>query len=177
MGTASMGTASVLFVFPFLMVYAAVNDLLTMLIPNRITLALIAGFAVLAASFGFGWTEVALHAGAGALVLAVTFALFALGHIGGGDAKLAAGTALWIGFDHLLDYLTVAALAGGVLTLAILALRSQPLPVFVGPRLSRAPFLLHLHDTRTGVPYGIALAFAAVTVLPETGIWTRALGL
>ncbi|MCJ2083561.1 prepilin peptidase [Methylobacterium sp. J-090] len=172
-----MGALSVLIVFPFLMVYAAVNDLLTMLIPNRITLALTVGFAVLAASFGFGWTEIASHAGAGALVLAVTFTLFALGHIGGGDAKLAAGTALWIGFDHLLDYLTLAALAGGFLTLAILALRSQPLPVFVGPSLSRVPFLLHLHDNRTGVPYGIALAFAAVMVLPETAIWARALGL
>lgn len=172
-----MGASSVLIVFPFLMVYAAVNDLLTMLIPNRITLALVAGFAVIAASFGFGWSEVAWHAGAGALVLAVTFTLFALGHIGGGDAKLAAGTALWIGFDHLLDYLTVAALAGGVLTLAILALRSRPLPMFVGPFLVRMPFLMHLHDTRTGVPYGIALAFAAVLVLPETAIWSRALGL
>ncbi|KQP08118.1 peptidase [Methylobacterium sp. Leaf99] len=172
-----MAAASVLIVFPFLMVYAAVNDLLTMLIPNRITLALVIGFAVVAASFGLGWTEVASHAGAGALVLAITFTLFALGHIGGGDAKLAAGTALWIGFDHLLDYLTLAALAGGILTLAILALRAQPLPMFIGPALPRLPFLLHLHDTRTGVPYGIALAFAAVLVLPETAIWSRALSL
>jgi len=172
-----MGAASVLVVFPFLMVYAAVNDLLTMLIPNRVSLALVAGFAVFAAAFGLGWHEMALHAGAGLLVLVVTFTLFALGHIGGGDAKLAAGTALWIGFDNLLDYLTLAAVTGGFLTLAILALRSQPLPVFVGPSLSRMPFLLHLHDKRTGVPYGIALAFAAVMVLPDTAIWSRALGL
>ena len=50
------------------------------------------------------------------MVLAVTFVFFALGWIGGGDAKLAAATALWLGFDHLLKYLLYASLFGGVLT-------------------------------------------------------------
>ena len=50
-----------------------------------------------------------LHVAAGAAVLAVTFALFAFGWIGGGDAKLAAATALWLGFDTLPDYLMLAA--------------------------------------------------------------------
>src|SRR5262249_52418386 len=50
---------------------------------------------------------------AGCVVLVAAFSLFARGVIGGGDAKLAAATALWLGFDHLLPYLLYASLIGG----------------------------------------------------------------
>ena len=59
------------------------------------------------------------HLGAAAVVLVVVFVFFACGWIGGGDAKLAAATALWLGFAHLLDYLIYASLFGGALTLVI----------------------------------------------------------
>ena len=58
--------------------------------------------------------DVLLHLGAGAVVLAVTFTFFSRGWIGGGDAKLAAATALWLGFDQLMNYLLYASLFGGV---------------------------------------------------------------
>ncbi|SFM73734.1 A24 family peptidase [Methylobacterium pseudosasicola] len=170
---ASLSTAGfgLLVLFPFLMAYAAASDLLTMLIPNRISLALVAGFVLLALTGPMDWSEIGLHLGAGAAVLAVTFTLFAFGVIGGGDAKLAAATALWIGFDGLGDYLLAASIFGGALTLAILAVRAYPLPI----RVARLPFALHLHDAKTGIPYGIALAAAALLVVPETEVWTRTL--
>ena len=68
------------------------------------------------------------HVGAAATVLAVTFVFFARGWIGGGDAKLAAATALWLGFDHLMAYLLYASIFGGVLTLAMIRFRLMPLP-------------------------------------------------
>ncbi|GJD36357.1 A24 family peptidase [Methylobacterium aerolatum] len=157
-----------LILFPFLMAYAAASDLLTMLIPNRISLALILGFALLAISGLMSPGEVGWHVAAAAVVLSVTFTLFALNIIGGGDAKLAAATALWLGFDGLLDYLLAASVLGGILTLAILAARSHPLP----GRLATLPFALHLHDRKTGIPYGIALAASALLVLPETSLWS-----
>ena len=166
-----MATLSLLIVVPFLMAYAAMRDLLTMLIPNTVSIALVAAFAAFAAVTGLGWSDLSSHLGAGAATLTATFTLFALGYIGGGDAKLAAATALWIGFDQLLAYLTLASLAGGALTLGLLAARSHPLPGFV----ARLPFVLHLHDAKTGVPYGIALSLAALIILPETGIWARVL--
>lgn len=166
-----MASLGILVVFPFLMAYAAASDLLTMLIPNRISLALVAAFAALACTGLMSWTELGLHLGAAALVLTVCFTLFAFGVIGGGDAKLAAATALWLGFDGLLDYLLVASVLGGGLTLAILAARSHPLP----QAIARLPFALHLHDRGTGIPYGIALAAAALLVLPETTVWSRAI--
>lgn len=149
-------------VFPFLMAYAAVNDLLTMRISNRITGLVVAGFLLYALASGMALTDFGLHMAAGVLTLVVAFAMFARGWVGGGDAKLAAATALWLGMEHLADYIVVASVLGGALTLAILYVRSYPMPAAT----LRLPFAVKLHDSRTGIPYGIALAAAALIVLP-----------
>src|SRR5438552_9424129 len=117
-----------LLLFPALMAFAATSDLLTMTIPNRVSLALAAGFLVLAGVSGMGLTDILAHVGAGATVLVVAFACFAMGWIGGGDAKVAAAAALWFGFGHLMDYLLHASLFGGALTLLLLQFRQWPLP-------------------------------------------------
>ena len=163
---------ALLVLFPLLMAYAATSDLLTMTIPNALAFAIVAGFVVMAPAAGLAWHSVLLHLAAGGLILLATFTMFALGWIGGGDAKLAAASALWLGFGTLADYLLIAGIAGGALTLALLAMRQLPLPGFA----LRWPWLIHLHDHRTGVPYGIALAFAALAVYPSSEIWTSALG-
>ncbi|KAB7784424.1 prepilin peptidase [Methylorubrum populi] len=150
-------------VFPFLMAYAAASDLLTMRISNRVTGLVFAGFVLYAVASGMALTDLSLHLAAGALTLVVTFVLFARGWIGGGDAKLAASTALWIGLGHLSDYLILASILGGPLTLSIVCARRYPLPKLA----MKFPFAVHLHDTKTGVPYGIALAAAALVVLPS----------
>src|SRR5437879_626099 len=81
--------------------------------------AMIAGLFVLALATGMTVEAIGYHVLAGALVLVLAFACYARGWIGGGDAKLAASTALWFGFEYLYDYLLWASLLGGVLTLAI----------------------------------------------------------
>jgi prepilin peptidase CpaA len=161
-----------LLLFPMLMAFAASSDLLTMTISNRVSLLLIAGFFVLAIASGMGLTEIGLHIAAGAIVLAVAFTCFALGWIGGGDAKVAAATALWFGFDHLLTYLVYASLFGGVLTLMLLEFRRWPIPY----ALTGQRWLLRLHHKETGIPYGIALAAGALMVYPETA-WIKAVDL
>jgi prepilin peptidase CpaA len=112
------------------------------------------------------------HTGAGLAVLAITFSFFAFGWIGGGDAKLAAATALWLGFDHLLAYAIYASIFGGALTLVIIKFRVMPLPAL----LARQAWVRRLHETGAGVPYGIALAAAALVVYPQTP-WMQALAL
>ena len=104
--------------------------------------------------------------------LAVAFACFAMGWVGGGDAKLAAAAALWFGFGHLMNYLVYASLFGGALTLLLLQFRQWPLPY---PFAGQA-WLLKLHAKDSGIPYGIALAIGALMVYPETE-WIKAVDL
>ena len=151
--------------FPALMAFAASSDLFTMTISNRLSLALSAGFVVLALAAGMPLSAMGMHVAAGACVLVVGFVFFAQGWIGGGDAKLFAATALWFGFDHLLDYATYASIFGGALTLALLQFRKLPLP----EALTRQPWIMRLHEERGGIPYGIALAAAALVIYPKTG--------
>jgi len=153
-----------LVLFPFALAFAAASDLLTMTIPNRVSLILLVGFAVLAPLSGMDLHTMTLHAAAGGAVLAIAFACFAFGWIGGGDAKLAAMIALWLGLGGTLEFLAVAAIFGGLLTVAILRLRQAVLP---GP-MARQAWLMRLHDPRAGVPYGIALAAAGLMVFPHT---------
>ena len=161
-----------LLLFPALMAFAAASDLFTMTISNRVSLALAAGFLTLALLSGMGPYDILSHLGAGAAVLAVAFACFAMGWVGGGDAKVAAGAALWFGFGHLLNYLVYASLFGGVLTLLLLEFRQWPLPY----ALSGQAWLLRLHAKESGIPYGIALAIGALMIYPETE-WIRAVDL
>jgi prepilin peptidase CpaA len=159
-------------IFPFAMAYAAASDLFSMTISNRLCLFLVGSFALFAALLGLSPAEIGWHLAAGGLVLVVAFGLFAAGWIGGGDAKLAAATALWFGFDQLVLYLAIAGILGGLLTMLVLVLRSRPLP----PLAENWSWLRRLHAANEGVPYGIALAFAALLILPDTTIWHAAIG-
>jgi prepilin peptidase CpaA len=153
-----------LLLFPALMAFAASSDLFTMTISNRLSLALTGGFFLLALIIGMSLATLGMHLAAATLVLVIAFIFFSQGWIGGGDAKLAAATALWFGFAHLLDYLLYASLFGGVMTVLLLQFRRLMLPQM----LARHQWIARLHDAGAGVPYGIALAAAALIVYPNT---------
>jgi prepilin peptidase CpaA len=139
-----------------------------MTIPNRVSLVLIAAYLLLALYLRLPLATVGLHVSCGLAMLALTFAMFQMGWIGGGDAKLAAATALWLGWPSLFEYGLAASLIGGVLTLAILALRHFDLP----EKLLSFAFVAKLAEKNGGVPYGIALALAGLAIYPHTGVWT-----
>lgn len=166
-----MSTVALL-VFPLLMAFAAASDLLTMRISNRLVLALVAAFFAVAVVVGMPLQELAMHAALALLVLVVAFAFFAFGWIGGGDAKFAAATALWLGGELVLIYIVYAGLFGGALTMAILALRRLPLT----PLIAGTGWLARLHDAKEGVPYGIALAAAGLAVYGRTDIYVHFVG-
>ncbi|GGG30333.1 A24 family peptidase [Chelatococcus composti] len=166
-----MTDVAILTLFPALMAFAAASDIATMTISNRVSLALVAGFFVVALAAGLPLSVIGWHVAAAALVLAIGFGLFAAGWIGGGDAKLAAATALWFGFGHLMAYLVSASLLGGLLTLVVLGLRKVPLPAFA----LGWGWAQRLHAANRGIPYGVALAGAALLIYPQTDIWRAAL--
>jgi prepilin peptidase CpaA len=95
---------------------------------------------------------------------------FAAGWVGGGDSKLFAMASLWLGWDVIYEYVVIASLLGGVLTMGLLMLRRVPLPKL----LAQQPWLMRLADYQSGVPYGVALACAAITILPDTEIFRLA---
>ncbi|WP_342778704.1 A24 family peptidase [Phreatobacter stygius] len=162
-----MTELAILLIFPAMMAFAAASDLFTMTISNRISLVLVAAFIALALVSGMSWQAIGMHGLAGLAVLAITFGFFACGWIGGGDAKLAAVTALWLGWSQLLEYALYSSLLGGLLTIGLLSLRGAPMhPAF----LMREGWYAKITDAKTGIPYGIALAAAGLLLYP-TSIW------
>lgn len=154
--------------FPVAMAFAAASDLLTMTISNRLTVGLVAAFVVLAPFTGMNWHDFAMHWAAGGGVLALAFFCFAMNWIGGGDAKLASVVALWLGLANTVEFIVLASLFGGGLTLLLLAFRRAVVPVFI----IRQPWVQRLHDQRAGVPYGIALAAAGLATYPHS-VWMQ----
>ena len=162
----------VLIVFPALMAYAAFSDLFTMTIANWISVALVAAFVAISLLAGLPASVILMHLACGLCVLAITFALFALGQVGGGDAKFAATTAVWLGFEHLVEFALVASLLGGGLTLGVLFFRRFPLPSWAQGR----EWIDRLHDKNVGAPYGIALAATGILLYPDSLLFLKTLG-
>jgi prepilin peptidase CpaA len=160
----------VLVALPLLLVTAAGWDLASFTIPNFLSAALLALFVLFAVAAGLSLSAIGWHLLAGLLGLAIGFSLFALGYVGGGDAKLFAATVLWLGFRDLLPYALLASICGGALTFALLALRQLPLPLV----LVRQAWIVKLHDAHSGIPYGVALAAGAFILLPSTEIFRLA---
>ena len=162
--------AAILVVFPVLVAFAAASDLLTMTIPNRVSLMLAGAFVALALATGMPLAQIGLHLLAGLVVLVVSFGLFAAGWMGGGDAKVASAIALWFGFSESLTlFLLLTAFYGMLLTVALVSARQIP---YLPGALRRQEWALRLHDSRSGIPYGIAIAIAALQVYPQSGWFT-----
>jgi prepilin peptidase CpaA len=167
-----MTSKLILMLFPLLMAFAASSDLLTMRISNRVVVLLVAIFCAAALVIDMPLAEFGMHLAAAVVVLLFAFAMFAMGWIGGGDAKLAAATTFWLGFGLTVPYLLNASIIGGMMTLGILAVRRWPLPEF----LTRIDWVRRLHDAKSGIPYGIALAIAGLLTYSDSLVYQRLIG-
>ena len=161
--SAFAATAGVV-LFPLAMVYAGLMDLVTMKIRNLLVLAVGACWLVLAPLAGFTPAELGTSTAIAGLVFVISFGLFTAGWIGGGDAKLATVAVLWLDPQHVLAFFLYVAVLGGILALAILQLRTRALP----SAFWRVPWIAQLRDPQSGVPYGAAMAPAALLVFPDS---------
>lgn len=159
--------AALLLVFPALVIAAALRDVTSYTIPNWMSGLLILGFFAAALAVGLSPQAIGLHAAIGAGALVAGMAMFALNWIGGGDAKLFAAAGLWLGWPASLDYLMVTGVAGGVLTLVLLGLRSTHLQGFtqMGPA-----WFGRLATPGESVPYGAAIAVGALAAFPGSAL-------
>lgn len=160
-------------IFPALVIVAALKDATSFTIPNWISLALVAAFAPVALACGVTLSEIGLAFGVGAAALLAGMAMFAMGWIGGGDAKLLAASALWLGWPAVLPFVVVTALCGGALAVGLLALRSarlRPLAI-LGPA-----WVGRLATPGAAAPYGVAICAGALATFPS-GVVPQAISL
>ena len=134
-----------------LLLIAAYTDIRSRIIPNPLNAAI----ALMAPLFWWAqglspWPDMAVQLALGIGVFALFAGLFSLGLMGGGDVKMIGALALWLPLFDVVRMLVITALAGGVVTLAVLLLH----------RLRRA-------GGAPEVPYGVAIAFAAAVCLGE----------
>jgi prepilin peptidase CpaA len=160
----------VFLLFPLLMFVAAWRDMVSMTIPNWISLALLGLFVVAGPLIGLSWAAYGLHLAVVFGALSLTIGMFALGWIGGGDAKLFAAAALWMGWQDVLMYTVVSALAGGVLTVFLILARKTALP----PVLYTTKWSARLLEKGGDVPYGIALCAGALFLFPNSSLFLTA---
>ena len=106
--------------------------------------------------------------GVGAVALMIGVAMFMLGWVGGGDAKLFAACSLWLGWSALTPFLLWTAVAGGVLSLLLIVTRRHAL-VTAGP-------FARLFTKGEPVPYGLAIAAGALAAFPHSVIAVQAFG-
>jgi prepilin peptidase CpaA len=153
-------------VFPILVLVAALTDATSFIIPNRVSAALALAFLPTVLVIGLPLTTIGVSLLVGAAALVCVVGMFALGWIGGGDAKLFAAAALWLGLPAIGSFLTWTAIGGGVLALALLAARKAPAPLTTrGP-----PWVGRLLEPKGDVPYGVAIAFGALAAFPASAI-------
>lgn len=166
-----MITAFVFVVFPLCLAMAATSDLLTMTIPNRVSLLMAASFLVIAPLSGLPFEDIAWSLISATLVFAVCFLLFALNTMGGGDAKLLSATALWFGFTpSMLLFVSSVGIFGGLLTVAILVMRTQSNAILaMGIPLPSSLILAKK------IPYGVAIAVGGFVAFPSSPIFIATL--
>ncbi|HEX5379598.1 MAG TPA: prepilin peptidase [Phenylobacterium sp.] len=158
---------ALLAVFPALVIVAALRDVTSYTIPNWISGAIILAFFPAALALGLPMNVLLTHLGIGAVGLVLGMIMFALGWIGGGDAKLFAASALWLGVPAAFTYLAVTGVAGGGLALALLGLRSMWMRPYV---LNGPAWFGRLATPGENVPYGVAIAAGALAAFPASAL-------
>ena len=134
-----------------ILVFAAVVDIRTFTISNRLNLTVALLAPVYWASVALSpWPDVAIQLALGAAVFTILAGAFYAGMMGGGDVKLAAALALWFSPVSTMKFLVFMSLAGGLLTLGYLAWHRA------GKR-----------EGRPQIPYGVAIAFGGLTILTQ----------
>ena len=158
-------------VFIVLCLYAAVKDVETLTISNGLNAIIAFLFIPAVIITAPGWDVAGAHLLAGLAAFAISVLLFSLGVFGGGDAKLLAACAVWIGWMGLLKFLIFVALIGGVFALVLIVFRRLTLP----ESWTAKPWIRRLHDRKGGLPYGVAIGVGGILMVPELPLYAHAI--
>lgn len=161
-------------IFAGLVIVAALKDVTSFTIPNWISIALVLAFLPAALAAGVAPTEFGLHLAVGVVALLAGMGMFFAGWIGGGDAKLLAAAALWLGWRDAAPFLLITGVAGGVLAVTLMSLRSS-----AGRALapSGPAWWEKLRSPEAAAPYGVAIAVGALATFPSSPLAAATAGL
>lgn len=159
-------------ILPLIAVAAAVHDVATYRIPNWMSAVLLAVFIPAAVATGMEPRLIAIDALVGLAVLLVGMCLMAGNLLGGGDAKIMAAIAPYVGLTALTEFVLFTAVAGGALALLALAVRRLPEDLRTrGPGWWR-----RLVEPCGPLPYGVAICVGALATFPASRIGMAAFG-
>ena len=156
-----------LLIFPALVIGGALNDLTSFTIPNWLNAALLVAFFVAAPLVGAPLSLIGLNLAIGLAGLVLGMGMFALGWIGGGDAKLLAVVSLWLGWPAVAPFLSATAVAGGALAILLLGFRTRLVRAHT-PALGG--WIDRLATPGAPAPYGVAIACGALMAFPGSSL-------
>ena len=147
-------------------ILAAFSDFQRLKIPNilpiLILISFFCSFAVYPEVFSDVWWKPFAAMG---VTFIVTFIMFSVGMMGGGDSKLMVALAPWVGWTGLIPYIFIMTLVGGVLGgIALWVKKNKP---FSSP--DPKSWIGQVQDGRSAVPYGIAITVGAIATMLLTG--------
>ena len=164
-------TLLLLTLFPAVVIIAAMRDVTTFTIPNWLSFAAVLIFFPAALLVHLPLRALELSVLVGFVALALGILMFSVGWIGGGDAKLFAACAFWLGWPAILPFLMWTSLAGGVLALTLLWSRKVAATMpSVGP-----VWFGRLMQAGGDVPYGLAIAVGALIAFPSSAFFNAPL--
>jgi prepilin peptidase CpaA len=148
--------------------WAAYGDARWRRIPNEVSLG-VAALGVLRLFLDGDMAAAVRTVGVAAIVLAVSFLLFARGVFGGGDAKLISGATLLVGSTRALDFLLLTSILGALLVPIVLLVGrfggSLASVAGSGEELEPLGAGESRKQSRPTIPYGVAIAVACAVVL------------
>lgn len=169
--------ASHLGVVTVLLLLAAASDAWRRRIPNALN-AVLGLTGLWAQAHARGWPALGSGLAAAVLTVALLWWPWSKGMLGGGDVKMAAGAAAWIGLGHLPEYLLLGAVAGGVVALIAYARSSRDARREIRVNLTTAAITASVPRVplqegagRRSVPYSVGFAASALLLLWRGGLW------
>jgi prepilin peptidase CpaA len=154
-------TQGALLLYMLLLLVAAVTDIWKFIIPNLVSIALLALFVALALlqPFPVNWWS---HLGAGAAFFAIGLLLYRFNFLGAGDVKLITVLSVWAGFEHVLDMLLGIALCGGALALLLILIRKLVFSFALLAPSSGRQLMPRVLLQGEPVPYGVGIAAGGI---------------
>ena len=156
--------------FVLALLYAATTDASSMLITNKTVLVVMVAFALATPLAWDGWAVFGEHMLVGLAFFVAGFIMFAVGGLGGGDAKLMAATGLWWTAGDVLPYIFWVTILGALLAIFLLLGRNV-----VPASVTTHPMVAKMFSEQKKMPYGLALTGGALIVLPSSDLVQRAL--